>query len=108
MLQLQRERRDAVLPLPFCNFSPRARLIPDQAQDYIAAPSSEGVTGRESCEEERLHQIGALADIPSRDYDSMLLPFVSDIPIPTRTPECIYMPIGLDPHGGEVRTQTQK
>ena len=93
MLQLWCERRDAVLPLPFCNFSLRARLILDQAQDYITGPSSEGVTGRESCEEERLHRTGAFADIPSGDYSSMLLPFVSDIPIPTRTPECTRMPI---------------
>ena len=71
-------------------------------------PLQKGVTGRESCEEERLHRSGAFADTPSGDYSSMSLPFVSDMPIPTRTPECIYMPIGLDPHGGEVRTQTQR
>ena len=107
MLQLWCERREAVLPLPFCNFSPRARLIPDQAQDYITGPSSEGVTGRESCKSICTRLALSLIFLPGT-YGSMMLPFVSDIPIPTRTPECIYMPIGLDPHGGEVRTQTQK
>lgn len=65
----------------------------------MAGPSSEKVIGGALCNEERLRRIGALADIPFGDYGSMLLPFVSNIPIPTRTPERTRMFVVSTPAG---------